>query len=57
MCKNQAKTSERTKISSNFSAFLSLLDLIVITVVCIKVHKIAYVWCKTALGEVGVSLP
>ena len=27
------------------------------TVVCIKVHKIAFVWCKTALGEVGVSLP
>ena len=27
------------------------------TVVCIKVHKIASVWCKTALGEVGVSLP
>ena len=32
--------------------FLTLL-----TVVCIKVHKIASVWCKTALGEVGVSLP
>ena len=29
----------------------------VTTVVCIKVHKIASVWCKTALGEVGVSLP
>ena len=28
-----------------------------LTVVCIKVHKIASVWCKTALGEVGVSLP
>ena len=27
------------------------------TVVCIKVHKIASVWCKTALGKVGVSLP
>ena len=28
-----------------------------LTVVCIKVHKIASVWCKTVLGEVGVSLP
>ena len=27
------------------------------TVVCKIVHKIASVWCKTALGEVGVSLP
>ena len=27
------------------------------TVVCIKVHKIVSVWCKIALGEVGVSLP
>ena len=27
------------------------------TVVCIKVHKIVSLWCKTALGEVGVSLP
>ena len=28
-----------------------------VTVVCIKVHKIVSVWCKIALGEVGVSLP
>ena len=28
-----------------------------LTVVCIKVHKIASIWCKTALGEVGMSLP
>ena len=27
------------------------------TVVCKKVHPIGYVWCKMALGEVGVSLP
>ena len=27
------------------------------TVVCKIVHKIASVWCKSALGEVGVSLP
>ena len=27
------------------------------TVVCIKVHKIVSLWCKTALEEVGVSLP
>ena len=27
------------------------------TVVCKIVHKFASVWCKTALGEVGVSLP
>ena len=27
------------------------------TVVCKKVHKIASVWCKIALEEVGVSLP
>ena len=27
------------------------------TVVCKIVHKIASVWCKIALGEVGVSLP
>ena len=27
------------------------------TVVCIKVHKIVSLWCKIALGEVGVSLP
>ena len=30
---------------------------IVHTVVCKIVHKFASVWCKTALGEVGVSLP
>ena len=29
----------------------------VATVVCKIVHKFASVWCKTALGEVGVSLP
>ena len=28
-----------------------------ITVVCKIVHKFASVWCKTALGEVGGSLP
>ena len=28
-----------------------------VTVVCKIVHKFASVWCKTALGEVGVSLP
>ena len=28
-----------------------------ITVVCKIVHKFASVWCKTALGEVGLSLP
>ena len=27
------------------------------TVVCEIVHKIASVWCKIALGEVGVLLP
>ena len=27
------------------------------TVVCKKVHPIGSVWCKMALGEVGVSLP
>jgi hypothetical protein len=27
------------------------------TVVCKSVHKFASVWCKTASGEVGVSLP
>ena len=27
------------------------------TVVCKIVHKFASVWCKTALEEVGVSLP
>ena len=27
------------------------------TVVCKKVHPIGPVWCKMALGEVGVSLP
>ena len=31
--------------------------LMIITVVCKKVHKIASLWCKMALGEVGVSLP
>ena len=31
--------------------------LIGFTVVCKIVHKFASVWCKTALGEVGVSLP
>ena len=30
---------------------------LMLTVVCIKVHKIVSVWCKIALGEVGVSLP
>ena len=38
-----------------FRADIFLLNAV--TVVCIKVHKIASVWCKTALGEVGVSLP
>jgi hypothetical protein len=28
-----------------------------LTVVCKIVHKFASVWCKTGLGEVGVSLP
>ena len=28
-----------------------------VTVVCKIVHKLASVWCKTAQGEVGVSLP
>ena len=28
-----------------------------LAVVCKKVHKIRSVWCKIALGEVGVSLP
>ena len=28
-----------------------------LTVVCEIVHKFASVWCKTALGEVGVSVP
>ena len=28
-----------------------------VTVVCKRVHKIASLWCKTASGEVGVSLP
>ena len=27
------------------------------TVVCKKVHKFGSVWCKMALGKVGVSLP
>ena len=31
--------------------------LSIVTVVCIKVHKIVSLWCKIALGEVGVSLP
>ena len=30
---------------------------VIYTVVCKIVHKFASVWCKTALGEVGVSLP
>ena len=38
--------------------FLLMREMeIVTTVVCKIVHKFASVWCKTALGEVGVSLP
>ena len=32
-------------------------DYYLYTVVCKIVHKFASVWCKTALGEVGMSLP
>ena len=35
----------------------SFVQLSKITVVCKIVHKFASLWCKTALGEVGVSLP
>ena len=38
-----------------YKSFFFLLNIT--TVVCIKVHKIVSVWCKIALGEVGVSLP
>jgi hypothetical protein len=37
--------------------YILLVTYIVYTVVCKIVHKFSYVWCKTALGEVGVSLP
>ena len=38
--------------------FLTYFGVVVVsTVVCKIVHKFASVWCKTALGEVGVSLP
>ena len=40
-----------------FSTFKMCLSLFIVTVVCKKVHKIRSVWCKMALGEVGVSLP
>ena len=41
--------------TKNYKIFT--VDLTLTTVVCIKVHKIVSVWCKIALGEVGVSLP
>jgi hypothetical protein len=52
----------KAKIIISFSGTILMIILgnILIrhfTVVCIKVHKIASVWCKTALGKVGVSLP
>ena len=36
---------------------IAKICLQLITVVCKSVHKFASVWCKTASGEVGVSLP
>ena len=45
--------------NGDFDKAISILKLcrLTLTVVCIKVHKIVSVWCKIALGEVGVSLP
>ena len=45
------------KHSADFLANSSHIVESAATVVCIKVHKIVSLWCKTALGEVGLSLP
>ena len=45
------------RIAIVYNANAGVCQSYIPTVVCIKVHKIASVWCKTALGEVGVSLP
>ena len=46
----------KTSNMANFGKYFSKLPMRY-TVVCKKVHKIESVWCKMALGEVGVSLP
>ena len=47
----------RTYFATSTQSFvLSTVRSKLYTVVCKIVHKIASVWCKTALGEVGVSL-
>ena len=40
-----------------FHFHFSFMRIVPFTVVCKKVHKIGSVWCKMALGEVGVSHP
>ena len=47
--------SHRTPFFNGIQNFW--LPQVIDTVMCIKVHRIVSLWCKTALGEVGVSLP
>ena len=55
----EAKKLEIGQILTNYCQILVLIELsnYYCTVVCKIVHRFASVWCKTALGEVGVSLP
>ena len=51
-------TDDLSFLFYNFQVFnISTTKFIYFTVVCKIVHKFASVWCKTALGEVGMSLP
>ena len=49
--------SGRYNKKDDFTVVIQPTLIQVPTVVCKIVHKFASVWCKTALGEVGVSLP
>ena len=57
----QTEIENSTRLKTNFSWLLvysnKKQEKYIHTVVCKIVHKFASVWCKTALGEVGVSLP
>ena len=56
-CDGYQKSTDYAQKARNFLKQNMYTIYIQSTVVCKIVHKIASVWCKSALGEVGVSLP
>ena len=55
--KRKAETMGLKQLWRNILFPRDLETNLLCTVVCKIVHKFASVWCKTALEEVGVSLP